>query len=206
MATGRWQAGVKLVALGLAAALLLAGLDQLTRERIADQQQRRALATLTELLPPGSFDNNLVDDHIDLDLAGFEQPARVYRARAAGAPVAVIFDLVTGRGYSGDIRMLVAADPQGRVLGVRVLEHRETPGLGDRIEIERSDWIRQFTGTRLGEPAEERWATSRRGGDFDGLTSATITAEAVVQAVRAALETLDQTDQQRLWQPETGSG
>lgn len=196
----RIRAGVMLAAIGLAAAVLLAAVDRATRATIADQEQRRALATLTALLPPGTYDNDLVNDRIRMQLPGLERPARVYRARRAGQPAAVIFDLVTGRGYSGDIRLLVAADPNGQVLGVRVIEHRETPGLGDRIEVGRSDWIRQFTGRSLEDPPAERWAPDRRGGDFDTMTGATITADAVIGAVRAALSGLEASEADALWQ------
>lgn len=194
------RAALALTAIGLAAAVLLAGVDRLTRDRIAQAEQRRALATLSAMLPAGTFDNDLLSDAIELPLPGLEQPARVYRARRDGRPVASLVDLVTARGYSGDIRLLVAADPDGTVLGVRVLDHRETPGLGDRIEIERSDWITQLTGRSLGDPPAERWAPDRRGGDFDTLTSATITTDAVLDAVRSALRGLRQTDPERLWE------
>jgi electron transport complex protein RnfG len=195
----RRRAAIALICIGLSAALILAGVDRLTRDRIEQAQQRRALATLETMLPAGSFDNPLLDDAIDLTLPGLEQPARVYRARRDGQPVATLVDLVTQRGYSGNIRLLVAADPNGTVLGVRVLDHRETPGLGDKIEIERSDWITGFVGRYLGNPPLDGWAADRSGGDFDTLTSATITTDAVVGAVRAALLGLEQTDQDDLW-------
>lgn len=195
----RRRAALALTAIGLGAALLLAGVDRLTRDRIEAAEQRRALATLSALLPAGTFDNELLDDAIVLALPGLEQPARVYRARRNGQPVASLVDLVTSRGYSGDIRLLVAVDPEGTVLGVRVLAHRETPGLGDKIERQRSDWITQFKGRSLGQPPAEAWAPDQRGGDFDTLTSATITTDAVIHAVHSALSGLEQTDPERLW-------
>jgi electron transport complex protein RnfG len=195
----RRRAAIALTCIGLAAALVLAGVDRLTRDRIQQAQQQRALATLGAMLPAGSFDNALLEDAIDMPLPGLEQPARVYRARRDGQPVAALVDLVTSRGYSGDIRLLVAADPNGTVLGVRILNHRETPGLGDKIEIGRSDWITGFVGRSLGNPAPERWAADRSGGDFDTLTSATITTDAVVDAVRSALAGLEQASQEELW-------
>lgn len=185
--------------LGLSAALILASLDRVTRDRIALEQERRALAALTEVLPAERFDNELAQDWIELKLPGLEENARVYRARLNGAPAATIIDLITPRGYSGNIRLLVASELDGTVINVRVLDHRETPGLGDRIEIRRSSWIEQFAGRSLVDPEAERWAPNRRGGDFDGLSNATITASAVIEAVRLALAGLDQAGD-TLWQ------
>jgi len=158
MGSRRFRAALSLTLLGLVAAVLLSGIDRLTRERIASAEQRRALATLTELVPAARFDNDPLFDRIEQRIGGFEEPAVIHRARRGDEPVALIFDVTTGRGYSGDIRLLVALEPDGTVQGVRVLRHRETPGLGDRIEIERSDWIRQFAGRSLDDPPPRRWA------------------------------------------------
>ncbi len=187
-----------LALIGLSAALLLSGLDQLTRDRIALAEDRRALAALTGLLGSMEFDNEPARDWIELPITGLDEPARIHRARLEDEPVALLVDLTTPRGYSGDIRLLIAADPDGMVLGVRVLEHRETPGLGDRIERERSDWIEQFDGRSLGDPPAEAWAPDRRGGDFDTMTNATITASAVIEATRLALEVIEATGE-RIW-------
>jgi electron transport complex protein RnfG len=176
-------------ALGLAAALLLGGLNRLTEDRIAQEQRERALGAVAAMLEPGSYDNALLDDRIEIDVAGLDPYARVYRARLGGEPQAAVFDVSTRQGYSGPIRLLVAVSREGRVLGVRVLEHRETPGLGDRIEREKSDWVEQFDGRSLGQPPVDEWAADRRGGEFDTLTSATITSTAVIETVRAVLQT-----------------
>lgn len=196
----RLKAALSLALIGLLAALLLSGVDRLTREPIAAAEQRRALATLTELVPAASFDNDPVSDRIERPAPGLNQPAVIHRARMNDQPVALIFDVTTPRGYSGDIRLLVALDPDGIVLGVRVLAHRETPGLGDRIEAQRSDWIHQFRGRSLGDPAPQRWTSSRRGGDFDTLTAATVTTNAVVDAVLRVLIEAEESGQS-LWNP-----
>ncbi len=196
----RTKAALSLGLIGLGAAVLLSGVDRLTREPIALAEQRRALATLTELVPPSMFDNDPVFDRIEQAISGFDQPAVIHRARRNGEPVALVFDVTTPRGYSGDIRLLVALSPEGEVKGVRVLSHRETPGLGDKIEIRRSDWIRQFTGRSLDDPPPQHWASSRRGGEFDTLTSATITTDAVVDAVRRVLLKAEESEQD-LWRP-----
>lgn len=186
--------------IAVASAILLAGLDQLTRDRIVLEQDRRAVAALIEVLPDQVFDNELAADWIELELAGLPEPARVYRARLGEEPVASIIDLTTPRGYSGDIRLLVAVAPNGTLIAVRVLDHRETPGLGDQIEIRRSRWIEQFRGLSLGDPPAERWAPDRRGGDFDSISNATLTAAAVIEAVRIGLEGLE-AQGQAIWTP-----
>lgn len=177
--------------LGLAAALLLAGVNELTRERIADERQQRALGAVSAMLIEVDYDNDLLDDTVQVDVSGLDEPMTVYRARRESQPVAVVMDVVTGEGYSGDIRLLVAAETDGTVLGVRILEHRETPGLGDAIERSRSDWIEQFDGRSIGNPPADDWAPDRRDGEFDTLASATITSAAAIAAVRRALQAFE---------------
>ncbi len=193
------RALIYLGCLGLAAATLLSGVNELTRERIQQANDARAEATLAAMLPQISFNNDLLTDTIALDLPGLDQPAQVYRARQDGQPVAAVFDLTTPHGYSGDIRLLVSINTQSQIILTRVLSHRETPGLGDKIEIERSDWINSFTGESLDRTPSKQWAPDRRGGDFDTLTSATITSAAVIDAVQAALQAFLETDTDHLW-------
>ena len=173
--------------IGLVAAALLSGVHLATRDRIATEQQRQALATLNQLVPESSYDNELVADRSTARIPGLESPSTLYRARRGGKPVALLADVTTPNGYSGDIRLLVGVAPGGDVIGVRVLDHRETPGLGDAVELQRSDWIRQFSGRSLGNPPPDQWTADRRGGEFDTLSSATITSSAVIQAVRNVL-------------------
>lgn len=180
-----------LVLIGLAAAVTLAGLDRLTGERIERQQQQRALSAIAAMLPERLYDNALLDDSVAMRVAGLPEPATVYRAYRDDEPVAAVIDVTTPQGYSGDIRLLIAVDTTGEIIGVRVLEHRETPGLGDRIERRRSAWIEQFSGRSLDDPAADGWAPDRREGEFDTLTSATITSAAVTDAVRRALEAFE---------------
>lgn len=179
---------VALVLVGTLGAVLLAAMDALTRERIELMRDRHELSLLTQLISPDDFDNELVRDRVTRTIAGFARPVTVYRARMDGESVALLVDVTTTEGYSGDIRLVVAIDPAGTVIGVRALEHRETRGVGDRIEISRSDWIRQFVGRSLGDPEAGRWRPDRRAGDFDTLSNATITSSAVTDAVRRVLE------------------
>lgn len=191
MRSGHVRPALVLAGLGLAAAVLLAGLDRLTREPIADERQRRALAGVSAVLGGIDYDNELLDDSVRLNIPGLSERATVYRATNDGEPVAVVMDVTTSSGYSGDIRLLIAANVDGTVLGVRVLEHRETPGLGDRIERGKSDWLKQFEGKALQHPPPEAWAPDRKGGEFDTVTSATITSSAVIDAVKRALQALE---------------
>ena len=173
--------------IGLLAAALLSSVHLATRDRIASEQQRQALATLNQLVPESGYDNELIEDRFSAWISGLSSPSTIYRARMESEPVALLADVTTPDGYSGDIRLLVGIEPDGEVIGVRILEHRETPGLGDKIELKRTDWLRQFTGKSLGAPPAEAWAADRRGGAFDTLSSATITSAAVIEAVRNVL-------------------
>ena len=179
---------VTLIVIGVVAAATLASVNLVTRDRIELERQRQALAALHQVVPPERYDNELVRDRFSAWIAGLEAPSTIYRARDDGAPVALVADVTTMQGYSGAIRLLVGFDLSGEVIAVRVIEHRETPGLGDKIELQRSDWIRQFSGSSLDEPVESGWKPDRRGGEFDTLSSATITSSAVIGAVRQVLE------------------
>ena len=171
-------------------ALLVALTWEGTEERIADNERAYLLRTLADVLPEGGYDNAVHEDFItvtDRELLGTGAPVTVYRARLRNQPVAVVMTPVAPSGYSGPIRLLVGIHVDGTVSGVRVVSHRETPGLGDKIEVVRDDWILGFEGRRLGDPPRERWAVRRDNGVFDQFTGATITARAVVSAVRDAL-------------------
>ncbi len=169
---------------------VVAATYQLTREKIAENERLAVLRGLHELISPTLHDNDLVQDVIyvtDPELLGDTHPKPIYRARKNGEPVAVIITTIAPDGYGGAIKLLIAIDYAGRVLGVRAVSHKETPGLGDAIEPEKSDWILRFTGKTLGAPPEKQWKVKRDGGVFDQFTGATITPRAVVKAVKKAL-------------------
>jgi electron transport complex protein RnfG len=173
---------------------LLAGVNALTHERIIEQEKLRVLQQLNEIVPVDSFNNDLLADRIEIqDEAFFRHPApvTVYRARMDGKAVAIMMMLTAADGYNGDIRLLAGIDVHGTVLGVRVIAHKETPGLGDPIELERSDWILSFTEKSLNNPQLDGWNVKRDGGQFDQFTGATITPRAVVRATRRALQYFD---------------
>ena len=161
-----------------------------TRERIAANERATLLRKLHQLITPEQHDNVLLEDTLtvtDRPLLGTSRPVTVYRARKGAQPVALVITPVAPDGYSGSIKLLVGINVDGTLSGVRVVAHRETPGLGDAIDETRSDWIHIFDNRSLGEPPLERWGVKKDGGDFDQLTGATITPRAVVKAVRQAL-------------------
>jgi len=163
---------------------------ELSRDRIAANQRNRLLAALHEVLAPDSYDNDLEASRRSIvapDLLGTNDPLDVFIATHSGEPVAAIFTSIAPRGYNGPIGLLVGIRADGTVTGVRVTRHRETPGLGDAIELAKSSWIRGFTGRRLDAPALANWRVTKDGGDFDAITGATVTPRAIVEAVRDTL-------------------
>lgn len=162
----------------------------MTAERIQEQAAQAEAKALFEIIPESQHDNNLLTDTVKLPpdnrLASGE-PVTVWVARRDGRPTGLIMPVVAPDGYSGNIHLLVGMDLQGRILGVRVTSHRETPGLGDRIETKKSDWIHSFAGHSLGNPEPKRWNVKKNGGVFDQFTGATITPRAVVKAVQKSL-------------------
>lgn len=170
------------VVLFTSAALALAA--RVTGPEIAAAEARDLRQSLTRVLPEG-FDNDPLDDRLTLHTP--DGDLTVYRARRAGRVEAVVYRVV-GKGYAGPIVAIMGVDRDGRVIGVRVLRHTETPGLGDRIEPAKADWIHGFAGKSLGQPAPEHWAVKKDGGVFDQFAGATITPRALVRAVREGLE------------------
>jgi electron transport complex protein RnfG len=180
--------------LAIIAALLTVGLvmfANLTRDRIARNQQVWIKQHLDALVPPQSYDNDPLIDTIQVtapDLLGTSAPVTAYRMRKAGLPVAVAIRSIAPDGYRGPLELLVAIAPGGQLLGVQVIRHNETPGLGDAFENRDAGWLEAFRGRSLTTPPQQRWTVRRDGGDFDAFTGATITPRAIVKAVRRTLE------------------
>ncbi|MDY6942234.1 MAG: electron transport complex subunit RsxG [Pseudomonadota bacterium] len=171
-------------AAALAAALLLAG-NQLTRSAIAERQAEDLRHSLAQVLPPSLHDNNLLEDIVVLTEATGES-LTVYRATVGGRTTGYAYR-TRGQGFSGTIEIIMGIDPHGEVLGARVLTHAETPGLGDKIEVEKSDWITHFTGHSLVNTSPSQWGVKKDGGQFDQFSGATVTPRAVVKAVHQGL-------------------
>lgn len=172
------------VALMASAAISVA--DWLTRADIAQRQLEDLQATLQQVVPAAYYDNDLVRDAVTVNEGG--KPVTVYRARRNGQVQAVCYQ-VSAPGYgSSAMVMVIGVDRNGTLLGVRVISHAETPGLGDKIELSRSDWILRFNGRSLNDPPPSGWAVKKDGGTFDQFTGATITPRALVKAVKGGLE------------------
>jgi electron transport complex protein RnfG len=169
---------------------LVALTEYSTSAAIAENERQVLLRNLYALLPRDRLDNDIATDILELPastLLGTDDVSTVYRARLLGEPVAAIFNSVAPNGYNGKIHLLVGVYIDGRLAGVRVVKHAETPGLGDAVEIRKSPWVNDFAGKSLTNPTQERWRVKRDGGDFDQFTGATITPRAVVAAVRNTL-------------------
>jgi electron transport complex protein RnfG len=161
-----------------------------TEQPIAESRRAALLRSLHALVPDHLHDNDIFSDVIQVSdtRLGSDKPLRVFRARLKNKPVAVVMEAVAPDGYSGNIFLLIAIKHNGELLGVRVSQHRETPGLGDAIDEDRSDWIHGFAGRSLDNPSASGWRVRRDGGKFDQFTGATITPRAVVKAVFNALQ------------------
>jgi len=169
----------------LATILLVLG-DLATHRAITQRQQEDLRASLSEVLPAQYYDNNLLDQPLQLtDSQG--HPVTVYRGLLNGKVNAFAWEIRSDKGYSGEIRLLLGMHANGEILGVRVLNHAETPGLGDKIEVSKSDWILQFSGLSLDNLPLEKWKVKKDGGQFDSFSGATITPRAVVGAIADGL-------------------
>jgi electron transport complex protein RnfG len=184
------QSGVTLAIIAAICAALVASTYLVTREPIAANEKAFLEQSLEPALANVMFDGDVTESILVLEaphgLPGSD-PAIIYRVYSGEEPVAALFAVTARNGYAGPIRVLVGVRYDGIVSGVRILAHRETPGLGDRIVSSRSDWVFQFDGKALGNPPVEGWALKTDGGDFDQLTGASVTPRAVINALRETL-------------------
>ena len=185
------RGGVTLAAIAALCTALVAFTHQLTDERIAANEQAWLEQSLQPALSGLFFDSGVSESLLRIpaphELPGSED-AIVYRVYSGESPVAALFVVSARDGYAGAIKMLVGVEIDGAVTAVHVLAHRETPGLGDRIESGKSDWVQQFDGRSLTNPAIDDWKIRRDGGEYDALTGASVTSRAVVKAVRETLQ------------------
>lgn len=188
------RGGTTLAAIAAVCTALVALTYQATAERIEANEQAWLEQSLQPALSGLFFDSGVSESVLTIpaphELPGSED-AIIYRVYSGETPVAALFVVSARDGYAGAIRMLVGVDINGAVTGVHVLEHRETPGLGDRIESSKSDWVRQFDGRSLQDPQGDDWKIRRDGGQFDQLTGASVTPRAVVRAIRETLQYFD---------------
>ncbi|BFM10720.1 electron transport complex subunit RsxG [Simiduia litorea] len=184
--------GLLLGGFAILTAAALATVNQLTIEPIAKAEQAAAQKALLEILPAATHDNDLLHDTLAIDEQWQKQlhtdtNAVIFRARKNGQINAVIIPTVAPDGYSGKIKMIVGINMDQSIAGVRVIKHTETPGLGDKVELKKSDWILSFNQKSLSLPTPENWQVKKDGGDFDQFTGATITPRATVKQIKKTL-------------------
>lgn len=177
----------------LVTAAILAFTFQATAERIASQEKRAAEKALLEIVPRERHDNDMLTDVLSFSaeqtrILGLKAGVDVHLATQNNALVAAIIPATAPDGYSGDIKIIVGVNLDGSVAGVRVLSHKETPGLGDKVDLNKSNWVLGFDGRSLTSPEKSKWKVQKDGGEFDQFTGATITPRAVVKRVKHVLD------------------
>ncbi len=184
------QTAVNLVFFAVLGTAVLASTFFMTHDAIVKSEEGEKLKLITQILPPTLFDNDIIQDTLAIPadpLLGTEDVTTAYRARLKGEPAAVVLESIAPDGYSGRIWLILAVKVNGELAGVRVVAHKETPGLGDYIELPKSPWIKGFDGKSREVYKDADWKVKKDGGQFDYMTGATITPRAVVKAVNKAL-------------------
>lgn len=172
----------------------IAAAYQLTYDRIEHNIALAQAKALNEIVPSQLYNNDILASAISLDgfdtalLGPLKANSQAYFAKFDNNLITLLLPAVAADGYTQEIVLLIGINPDGTLAGVRVTDHRETPGLGDKLDIKKSDWILSFVGKSLNNPSPERWLVKKDGGDFDQFTGATITPRAVVKAVKNAQE------------------
>lgn len=200
------KTAVVLIVFAVAGAALVGITFTQTEDNIAYNEKLTLLRKLNNIIPADAYNNNLLLDTISIKpnrLLGTKENSLAYRARKDDQDIAIVLSSIAPNGYNGPIHMLVGIYDDGRLAGVRVIKHRETPGLGDVVSISHSNWILGFNNKSLGNPDSTRWKVKRDGGDFDQFTGATITPRAVVKAIHDTLLYFQQNQTMLFIQPET---
>jgi Na+-translocating ferredoxin:NAD+ oxidoreductase subunit G len=185
------KTAITLIAFAVVFTALLAYVFQITKVPIEKSEAAARLALFRQIVSENMHDNDILKDSISIApnaLLGNKQPSIANRARINNAPAAVILEAIAHDGYSGDIKLLIAIKYDGSISGVRVLAHKETPGLGDYIDISKNNWIKLFDNKLLTKENDVSWNVKKDGGEFDYMAGATITPRAVVKAVHKALQ------------------
>ena len=178
--------------------LLLASVFDVTRAPIEASEKAARLSLFKEILPAENYDNDLLASQVTIApnaLLGNRLPSIANVAKKQQQTAGVILEAIAHDGYSGDIKLLIAIRADGSISGVRVLAHKETPGLGDYIDIAHGNWIKLFDNESLEKTAAEKWQVKKDGGQYDYMVGATITPRAVVKAVKQALQFYQQNKQ-----------
>ncbi|RIZ66536.1 MAG: electron transport complex subunit RsxG [Methylococcales bacterium] len=186
----KFQTGI-LAGFALMASVLLGVTNCSTEGTIQKRLDEDLKKSLEEVVPAALYDNNILQDTLSIPSADYNIGAKetmVYIAKKLGKVTAVSFKFIAPDGYSGAISMIMGLDREGNILGVRILSHKETPGLGDKIEVTKSNWILSFVGRSLDNLSKQQWAVKKDGGDFDQFAGATITPRKSVQAIYRGLQ------------------
>jgi Na+-translocating ferredoxin:NAD+ oxidoreductase subunit G len=185
------KTAITLIAFAVVFTALLAFVFKITKVPIEKSEAAARLSLFRQIVPQSMHNNDLLKDTVTIapnDLLGNKQPTIANRARNNNEPAAVIIEAIAHDGYSGDIKLLIAIKADGSISGVRVLAHKETPGLGDYIDIAKDNWIKLFDNESLLKTSEPQWKVKKDGGEFDYMAGATITPRAIVKAVHKALQ------------------
>ena len=185
------KTAITLVAFTFVGTAMLAYVFNVTRAPIEASEKEARLALFKEILPQNTYNNDLLKDSVEItpnEQLGNRQTTTVNIAKLNGKTAGVILESIAHDGYAGDIKLLIAIRADGSVSGVRVLTHKETPGLGDYIDIAHGNWIKLFDNESVKRTSELQWHVKKDGGKFDYMVGATITPRAVVKAVFKALQ------------------
>lgn len=158
-----------------------------TKPAIEQAELENKYAILTQVIPDHLHDNALVESCVlvqDDHLLSSREPQQAYVATLNGKPSAIAIETLAPNGYNGAIKLIVGFQVDGQITGVRTLSHQETPGLGDKIEKRKSDWVDTFVGAKVSGRKDPRWAVKKDGGQFDQFTGATITPRAYIAAIK----------------------
>lgn len=183
-------------AFALVTTAMLAFTAELTKERITTAERDARQKALFEIVPKARHNNDLLSETIKVPESaweglGLKSGGDIYVARQHDETIAVIIPAVAPDGYSGDIRMIIGINADRAIAGVRIVDHHETPGLGDKIELNKNQWVLNFNSKSLQAPTSSHWRVKKDGGDFDQFAGATITPRAVINQVRRVLEFVD---------------
>lgn len=190
MAKAAVHTALNLLFFTLVGTALLALTYELTRDTIRESEEAEMMKLVSQIAPASDYDNDLLKDSGQLaadPLLGTRDATPYYMGRLHGEINLIVFEAVAPDGYGGQIRLVISLYRDGRIAGVRVASHNETPGLGDYIDIAKSDWITCFNGLSANQPRERDWRVRKDGGRFEHTAGATVTPRAVVKAVHKAL-------------------
>ena len=190
LARASLQSAANLAFFAVVGTAILASTFFLTHEAIQKSEEAEKLKLITQIVPSELFDNEVIQDSLSIPadkLLGTEDVTTAYRARLHGEPSAVVLEAIAPDGYSGKIALILAVRANGELAGVRVVAHKETPGLGDYIDLPKSPWIKGFDSKSREVYKDADWKVKKDGGQFDYMAGATITPRAVVKAVNKAL-------------------